>query len=135
VKAAHYFFITICAASGSGGMEVKMQRRRHSAEYKQQVIKEVIETGNAAAVARKHDLSPSMVSRWVRESKNGSPMKEMISQGLKSNKALEQEVKEGKEAIKQNQELKKIIGEKELEIQILRDLLKKTNVPLPPRLK
>jgi hypothetical protein len=76
-----------------------------------------------------------MVSRWVRESKNGSPMKEMISQGLKSNKALEQEVKEGKEAIKQNQELKKIIGEKELEIQILRDLLKKTNVPLPPRLK
>ncbi|MDK2799124.1 MAG: hypothetical protein PWQ70_743, partial [Clostridiales bacterium] len=31
-----------------------MQRRRHSAEYKQQVIKEVIETGNAAAVARKH---------------------------------------------------------------------------------
>jgi 23S rRNA (uracil-5-)-methyltransferase RumA len=26
VKAAHYFFITICAASGSGGMEVKMKR-------------------------------------------------------------------------------------------------------------
>ena len=25
VKAAHYFFITICAASGSGGMEVKMK--------------------------------------------------------------------------------------------------------------
>jgi shikimate kinase len=26
VKAAHYFFITICAASGSGGMEVKMEK-------------------------------------------------------------------------------------------------------------
>jgi hypothetical protein len=26
VKAAHHFFITICAASGSGGMEVKMEK-------------------------------------------------------------------------------------------------------------
>jgi len=25
-KTAHHFFITICAASGSGGMEVKMKK-------------------------------------------------------------------------------------------------------------
>lgn len=114
---------------------VKMQRRKHSDEYKKQVIQEVIETGSASTVARKHDLSPSMVARWVRNSKNSSSMKEMTSQALNFNKALEQEVREGKEATKQNQELKKIIGEKELEIQILRDLLKKNECTLATKIE
>ncbi|MDK2798645.1 MAG: hypothetical protein PWP27_250 [Clostridiales bacterium] len=38
-----------------------MQRKRHSVKYKKQVIKKVTETGNAVAVARKHDLSKVIV--------------------------------------------------------------------------
>lgn len=41
--------------------------------------------------------------------------------------------KEVKKAMEQNTKLKKLLGEKELEIEILRDLLKKMNIPLPPR--
>jgi transposase-like protein len=43
-----------------------MQRKRYSLEFKDQVVKECIEVGNAAIVARKNDLSANMVSRWVR---------------------------------------------------------------------
>ncbi|MGX9950689.1 transposase [Bacillus subtilis] len=43
-----------------------MQRRKHSAEFKQQVVQEAIETGNKALVARCHELSPNLVSKWVK---------------------------------------------------------------------
>ncbi len=33
VKTAHHFFITICAASGSGGMEVKMINQKLRGQY------------------------------------------------------------------------------------------------------
>ena len=47
-----------------------MQRKRYSQEFKDQIVKESLEVGNAAIVARKNDLSANMVSRWVREHKN-----------------------------------------------------------------
>ena len=48
----------------------KLQRKRYSQEFKDQIVKESLEVGNAAIVARKNDLSANMVSRWVREHKN-----------------------------------------------------------------
>lgn len=101
-------------------------RRQHSVETKLKVVKEVLETGNAALVARRHDLSSSMVSKWVRQYKqygeaafkgnnrgNGQPVGYTDKDYLK----LEAE----------NERLKKILGEKDLEVAILRDLLKKQN--------
>lgn len=43
-----------------------MQRRKHSIEFKQQVVQEAMETGNNAWVARKHNLSPKFVHKWVK---------------------------------------------------------------------
>ncbi|SDY76044.1 transposase [Bacillus sp. 166amftsu] len=47
-----------------------MQRRKHSIEFKQEVVQEVvqevIETGNKALVARRHDFSPNLVHKWVK---------------------------------------------------------------------
>lgn len=43
-----------------------MQRRKHFIEFKQQVVQEVIETGNKALVARRHDLSSNLVHKWVK---------------------------------------------------------------------
>jgi transposase len=43
---------------------------RHSAELKDQVVKEVIETGSTSIVARKHGVSPKTVHNWVRQIKN-----------------------------------------------------------------
>jgi len=111
-----------------------MAKRNFSEELKTQVVKEAMETGNCSLVARKYELSPSLVARWVRKGKE-NPMQGMINKGLGSNKDLKKAAKEKQEVEEQNQKLKKLIGEKELEIEILRDLLKKTNVQLPPRLK
>ncbi len=98
-----------------------MKRKRYSPEFKSQVVKDAVEVGNASIVARRHGLSVHMVSRWVREqngSKNPLSLTSIRAQrGTNDPKSLSVE----------NDKLKKIIGEKELEIEILRDLLKKKN--------
>ena len=43
--------------------------RKHSEEFKKQVIKEAIETGNCSVVGRKYNISPSIEARWVRAKK------------------------------------------------------------------
>jgi transposase-like protein len=109
-----------------------MPIKKHSDEFKKQVVQEAIETGNSSLVGRKYNISPSIVARWVREVKE-NPMKTMTKKALKSDLALNEDPKEAKKAVEQNTQLKKLLGEKELEIEILRDLLKKMKIPLPPR--
>lgn len=97
---------------------MRSKQNRFSAEFKNQIVKEVEETGNAAVVARKHDLVAGTVTKWVRESKNTSKKNNLLNKNYDIDAAsLEQE----------NDQLKKILGEKDLEIAILRDLFKKTN--------
>jgi transposase-like protein len=90
-----------------------LQRRRFTEEIKQQVVREAKETHNSALVARNHDLSPSQVAKWVRET--DFPMPKGIPL-----------TKESKELAKENIMLKKLLAEKELQNAILQDLLKKT---------
>lgn len=97
-----------------------MKRRRYTQEFKNQVAKESLEVGNAAIVARKHELSENMVNRWVREYKNQGHTGILPQAPCnQSPKSLETE----------NEKLKKLLGEKDLEIAILKDLVKKTNPP------
>lgn len=96
---------------------MKSKQTRYPIEFKKQIIKEVNETGNATLVARKHDLVAGTVNRWVKESKsNKSSIRPAYSSNIGVN-IIE----------KENEQLKKLLGEKDLEIAILRDLLKKTN--------
>ena len=60
-------------------------------------------------------------------------MKDMAKKALQASPSLSEDPKEVKKAMEQNTQLKKLLGEKELEIEILRDLLKKTGIQLPPR--
>jgi transposase len=104
-----------------------MKRTRHPKEFKIQVANESIETGNSALVARRYELSPNMVNRWVKEYKEGKFDQggvEVVSTPLETKK-LSQE----------NDHLKKLLGEKDLEIAILRDLIKKKNPHLLKNLK
>ncbi|MFC8575525.1 transposase, partial [Heyndrickxia sporothermodurans] len=48
-----------------------MKRTKHSKDFKLQVVKEATETGNNSLVARRYKLNPNMVSRWIREYKDG----------------------------------------------------------------
>jgi len=103
-----------------------MTRKQYSPEMKMQIVKEAIETGNASIVARRHDIAPSLVARWTRCYKrygNFYPQKDVPRSNSSS--------PDYKRMAQENEQLKKLLGEKDLEIAILRDLLKKTNPPLP----
>jgi transposase len=104
-----------------------MQRRKFSQDFKEKLIKEALETGNASVVARKYDINPTVVSRWIRNNKK-QPEKELQRQALIPYQGISQEPTDLDSALKQIQQLKGIIGKKELEIEVLSDLLKKTNV-------
>ena len=99
-----------------------MAKKQYSPEIKMQIVKETMETGNASIVARRYDVAPSLVARWTKcYKKYGTfyPQKDVSrSNGSFSNY---------KSMIQENEMLKKLLGEKNLEIAILRDLLKKTN--------
>lgn len=104
-----------------------MTRHNYSSELKDKVIKEALETGNCALVARRHEIAEYTVRDWVRahrtkNSKNSSG-KDSTSNSSATNTISLDQLSESQE----NERLKKIIGEKDLEIAILKDLLKKTN--------
>lgn len=79
--------------------------RSYSKEFKNQIIKECIETNNYNVVAKKHSVPPTTVYTWLRRDKNKLKIK-----NNKSQRAIEKELADAK-----------------LEIAILKELLKKTN--------
>ncbi|KYC85934.1 transposase [Heyndrickxia sporothermodurans] len=103
-----------------------MKRTKHSKDFKLQVVKEATETGNNSLVARRYKLNPNMVSRWIREYKDGKygEVDVTVLPDIDS-----------KELSEENEKLKIILGEKDLEIAILRDLIKKKNPHLLKNLK
>lgn len=107
-----------------------MRRKRYTQEFKGQVIKEAMETGNSAIVARRYELSGGLVARWVRDFKNG---KYNANSGNNSN--FNGLAKENQHLSRENEQLKKMLGDKELEISILKDLIKKKNPHLLTKLK
>ncbi len=106
-----------------------MVRRKFSQQFKEQVVKECLETGNVSIVARKHDILSNVVNRWVRQYQNGglSNGKTCAGATVVTSDEYQQLVAEKKELEKANEQLKKTLGEQTLEVSILRDLLKKSN--------
>ena len=79
--------------------------KRYSQEFKDQIIQEVKAVGNVASVARKHNITVTTVHSWIRKQVR-KPMDDLA---------------------KRNRELERELEDKELEVQILKELLKKTN--------
>lgn len=107
-----------------------MERRKFSAQFKQQVISECLETGHVSIVARKHDLQPHLVGKWVRQYKRSGGVPPSKSKGLATHvtpEEYQQVVAEQAVLASENEKLKKVLGEQTLEVAILRDLLKKAN--------
>lgn len=103
-----------------------MRRTRYSEEFKIQVVKEATETGKPSVVARRYDLNANMVGRWVREYKNGKFGNTDVASAPDI---------DTKELSSENDHLKQLLGEKDLEIAVLRDLVKKQNPHLLKNLK
>jgi transposase-like protein len=102
-----------------------MERRfRCSVKIKKQLVEQVVAGYRTEYVARAHGMSPKTLSHWVRQYWD-----EVELNMVKSKQ--EAELKEVKElSVDMESKYKqavKLLGEKELEIAILRDLVKKTN--------
>ncbi|WP_206923021.1 transposase [Alicyclobacillus suci] len=106
-----------------------MVRRKFSQKFKEQVVKECLETGNVSIVARKHEIRANVVNRWVSLYKNGGFSIGKTGTGSTNitTDEYQQLVTENKELEKTNEQLKRTLGEQALEVSILRDLLKKAN--------
>ena|GEM_PF-240378 len=96
-----------------------MPGKKYEPEFKQKIVKEALETGNCSIVGRKHSISSSIVARWVREYKRNNE-----SAGIDKNQLINYDTLDIKNIEKENESLKKLLEEKDLEIAILRDLLK-----------
>ena len=99
-------------------------RRHHSKETKIKIIKEALATGKVSIVARRYELSASMVSKWVRQYKKDGEA--AFNKGARSQVAIPVlNEKEYFKLEKENELLKRILGEKDLEVAILRGLVKR----------
>lgn len=98
-----------------------MKGKAYSEDFKEQVLREVEDTGNVALVARNNNIPSTTINTWSKRRK-GSSMSSS-SRGPKSSSF--NSTNYNKEIEKENDTLKKILGEKDLEIAILKDLLKK----------
>ena len=83
--------------------------KRYTEDEKQEILKEVSELSNITLVSKKHGISPASIHRWIKQ-----------SYAQKSRSSLADE----------NKRLKKDLGQAELTIAILNDLLKKTHLVL-----
>lgn len=106
-----------------------MKGKSYAKELKEEILREVKEVGNVSLVSRRHGISKSTIFTWIKNSNNRDEIK--VKPGRKAlvegEKELEDEVTE---VTKENDHLKKLLGEKDLEIAILRDLIKKSNPQL-----
>jgi transposase-like protein len=44
-----------------------MKRRSYTAQFKEQVVREANEIGNAKQVARRYDISPQLIYKWRKQ--------------------------------------------------------------------
>ncbi len=102
--------------------------RSYTEEFKEQILQEVKEVGNVSLVGRKHGIATSIIFTWISKSKNKDKIG--VKPGRKALVEGKNNENEINEITQENDKLKKILGEKDLEIAILKDLLKKANPQL-----
>jgi transposase-like protein len=95
-------------------------------EQKEKAALEALSGIKAAVVARKYSVSPNTVNQWVRDyrEKHGEQEHPYPQEQAEEMKRLLEVEKKYEKAVK-------MLGEKELEIEILRELLKKPTPAYP----
>jgi transposase len=96
-----------------------MKKKQYSDELKELIIKECQETGNVALVARRHEMSPNTIYTWLSKYRKNGSVKTMPKAKDDRQKALEKQLKE---VSTENDRLKRLLADKELELAILREL-------------
>lgn len=80
-----------------------------------------METDNSSVVARQYELNTNMVTRWARELKRG---KQSLDTGnIEAKPTLDCISQENRQIFNENEQMKKLVGKKDMELAILIDLL------------
>lgn len=106
--------------------------------FKEQVVAECLELGNITGVARRHDLPAGLVHRWVENyrlygevSVRLARTKQRVLQAR--TQSMESPISEVNRLSRDLERMTRLLGEKELKIAILEDLLKAVNPPSPTK--
>jgi transposase-like protein len=103
----------------SGQEVVQVERRKFTPEFKRQVVEQAIAAGNNSIVARKYNIRPNLVSRWVRQYKAGQSMQGSSPKGNATHVTQQEHaqlVAENRELDKQNAHLKQLWVKKTLKL-------------------
>lgn len=104
------------------------ERKTYNHDFKAQVIKECQDTGNAAFVARRHGLAPKTVYAWLNVNRRTGSTRPLPRKAEERIAELDSRVER---LSSENDQLKKIVAEKELELAILRELQDRVNPHRP----
>ncbi|MGI6684363.1 MAG: IS3 family transposase [Bacillota bacterium] len=107
-----------------------MKNKQYSDEFKELIIKECQETGNVALVARRHEMSPNTIHTWLMKNRKNGSVKALPKAKKQREKAMEKRLKE---VSTENDRLKRLLADKELELAILRELRDIQNPPVADR--
>ncbi|EFM12490.1 transposase IS3/IS911 family protein [Paenibacillus curdlanolyticus YK9] len=103
-----------------------MKRRfRCPVMVKKELVAEVLAGYRVEVVARQQGMSPSTLSTWVRQYQD--EVGDIVVRKQDEAKQMKQDAANFHELEHKYKEALKLLGEKELENNILKDLLKKTN--------
>jgi len=95
------------------------RKKEYTLEFKEQVLKECQEIENVAVVARRHNMSPNTIHTWLRKVKETGSTKALPSNETLRIKELEKRIKNFST---ENDRLKRIVAEKELQITIMEEV-------------
>jgi len=94
-------------------------RKDYTQEFKEQILRECQEVGNVAVVARRHNISPNTIHTWGRKVKKTGSTTPLPTDDVKRIRELEARLEKiGTE----NDRLKRIVAEKELQITIMEEM-------------
>ena len=101
-----------------------MRRRfRCSVQAKKDFVVEVLSGYRTEIVARRHGMSPKTLSEWVRQFQD--EVGDLMVKKRNDEEQLKQDAAKLQDVQKKYDDAVKLLGEKELEINILRELVKK----------
>jgi transposase-like protein len=107
-----------------------MRSKKVFEEARLKIVREALSGIKIAVLARKYEIHPETIRNWLREYRDQVGTDEIPS----TDEQIE-ELKRLQEVEEKYEKAVKMLGEKELEIEILRELLKKKNPAYPKNTK
>lgn len=101
-----------------------MKRIKYSDEFKDQILEECRQVGNVALVARRHEIFPNTIYTWIKTARKKGSIKPLPRDKEKQYKEMARRLEK---VSTENDQLKILLAEKEIELAVLRDLRDKVN--------